>query len=59
MLRTILCAPMVLGLAVSVVAQPVDLFLTDYMGPQAGNAVVQWGGAADDNGGAAGDAGRV
>jgi hypothetical protein len=50
---------MVLGLAVSVVAQPVDLFLTDYMGPQAGNAVVQWGGAADDNGGAAGDAGRV
>jgi hypothetical protein len=36
MLRTILYALMALGLVVSAVAQPVDLYTTDYMAPQTG-----------------------
>jgi len=42
MVRTILCALMSLGLAVSAAAQEIDLYVTDYMAPQTG-AVAAWG----------------
>jgi hypothetical protein len=41
MVRTILCALMGGGLAVSAAAQGIDLYVTDYMGPQSGNVAAR------------------
>ena len=42
-IRAGLCLLIGLIFTITAAGQQIDLFITDYMGPQAGNAVVQWG----------------